>query len=106
MSTNRLTDEQSFSAMSDQELVDAYNRQVGNHGWGSARANYMYYLRRELERRDPKSRAEAEARMLEGCVCGFCRRQQKVLANLPMEREVQWEYEDTFYAHGMGVSLA
>jgi hypothetical protein len=96
-----------FSAMSYQELVDIYNRDASTTEWVSERADYIRCLLLELERRDPKSRAEAQARMEDGCVCKFCRRHKKLLATLPMERarEMKWDHSDKFHAHGLGVSL-
>lgn len=40
-----------FAANSDQELVDALNKEVGCTGWVSARGNYLGTLREEMERR-------------------------------------------------------
>jgi hypothetical protein len=40
-----------FHAMSDQELIEVFNREVGNPGWTSSRATYLALLREEFERR-------------------------------------------------------
>ncbi|MDO8569238.1 MAG: hypothetical protein Q7R89_00390 [bacterium] len=40
-----------FSAMSDEELIGAFNREVGNPGWTSSRATYLSLLREEFEKR-------------------------------------------------------
>ncbi len=40
-----------FRQMSMRELVAAYNSQIGNHGWGHARANFIGALHAELTRR-------------------------------------------------------
>ncbi len=40
-----------FKAMSDKELIDAFNRDVGNPGWVSARGEYHGALRAEFENR-------------------------------------------------------
>jgi hypothetical protein len=40
-----------FTAMSDEELVEAFNREVGNPGWTSSRATYLALLREEFEKR-------------------------------------------------------
>lgn len=41
-----------FLAMSDVQLIDAFNREVGNDGWVSARAAYLAALQDEFQRRD------------------------------------------------------
>ena len=41
-----------FSKMSDQQLVNAFNREVGNTGWVSARGIYLTALREEFARRN------------------------------------------------------
>lgn len=38
--------------MSDAELVEAFNKDVGNPGWVSARAAFLTALRDEFERRE------------------------------------------------------
>ncbi len=39
----------------DQELVNFFNKQVGNTGWGSARSYYLAALREEITKRDMDS---------------------------------------------------
>jgi hypothetical protein len=41
-----------FQAMDDAQLIDAFNREVGNSGWTGSRANYLVALHEELENRD------------------------------------------------------
>ena len=38
-----------FRAMSDVELVDAFNNQVGNNGWVSACMSYLWALHAEFK---------------------------------------------------------
>ena len=40
-----------FAQMTDCELVEAFNREVGNPGWGSARGAYLAALHREFQER-------------------------------------------------------
>ncbi len=40
-----------FHAMSDKQLIDAFNHEVGNDGWVSARASYLVALGNEFQRR-------------------------------------------------------
>jgi hypothetical protein len=40
-----------FRSMSDEELINAFNDDVGKHGWVSARASYHGALRDEFENR-------------------------------------------------------
>lgn len=40
-----------FEGMGDQELIEAFNHEVGNPGWGSARATYLSELHRAFEGR-------------------------------------------------------
>lgn len=40
-----------FATMSDEELVDAFNREVGNLGWVRSRGSYLLALRDEFESR-------------------------------------------------------
>ena len=40
-----------FREMSDAQLIDAFNREVGNTGWTSARASYGAALHREFDAR-------------------------------------------------------
>ncbi|WP_201328339.1 hypothetical protein [Thermotomaculum hydrothermale] len=41
-----------FEKMSDAELIEAFNREVGNPGWGSARGAYLAALHNEFMDRD------------------------------------------------------
>lgn len=41
-----------FEAMGDEELVEAFNREVGNPGWTSSRATYIALLHEEFEKRN------------------------------------------------------
>ncbi|MDX1687030.1 MAG: hypothetical protein R3248_03520 [Candidatus Promineifilaceae bacterium] len=38
--------------LSDEELVEAFNKEVGKPGWTNSRAKYFYKLREEFERRN------------------------------------------------------
>lgn len=40
-----------FLSMSDQQLVDAFNSQVGNKGMASAKMDYLHRLRQEFLQR-------------------------------------------------------
>lgn len=40
-----------FNAMSDDELIDAFNREVGNPGWTSSRVTYLSLLHEEFKKR-------------------------------------------------------
>jgi hypothetical protein len=40
-----------FNAMSDEELIGAFNHEVGNPGWTSSRATYLSLLHEEFEQR-------------------------------------------------------
>ena len=40
-----------FQKMNNNELIDAFNRDVGNPGWVSARANFLAALHDEFEDR-------------------------------------------------------
>ena len=40
-----------FSGYSDLELIEAFNGQVGNPGWGVARSGYLSALRSQLDAR-------------------------------------------------------
>ena len=40
-----------FKAFTDQELIDAFNREVGNPGWVSARGSYLAALHDEFKHR-------------------------------------------------------
>jgi hypothetical protein len=41
-----------FGNLSDQELIDAFNREVGNPGWTSGRATYLGALQKEFQSRN------------------------------------------------------
>ena len=41
-----------FRAMSDQELIEDFNREVGNDGWVSARAAFLAALHDEFNNRE------------------------------------------------------
>jgi len=41
-----------FQACSDQELVEAFNREVGKENWANARADYLFHLHRALVSRN------------------------------------------------------
>lgn len=43
--------EKRFSEFSDNELVTAYQRECGNNGWTSSRADYLADLHIEMEQR-------------------------------------------------------
>lgn len=47
---NRYTDR--FRDASEEELVEDFNREVGNRGWVAARAEYFTALHTELEERE------------------------------------------------------
>ncbi len=53
-----------FRGMSDEELIDAFNREVGNSGWTGARASYLAALHREFGRREYDYSAIGDARSL------------------------------------------
>lgn len=40
-----------FRLLGDEEIIDAFNRQIGNTGWRSARGAYLGALGSEFERR-------------------------------------------------------
>ncbi|MBC8342406.1 MAG: hypothetical protein H8E61_00315 [Bacteroidetes bacterium] len=40
-----------FQQMTDEELIKAFNREVGMHGWGNSRANSLSALHDEFIRR-------------------------------------------------------
>jgi hypothetical protein len=42
---------ESLAKLSDHQLIDSFNREVGNGGWGTARADYIHCLRCEIKRR-------------------------------------------------------
>ena len=41
-----------FQMMTDEEIINAYNREVGMHGWGNSRANFLSALHDEFIRRN------------------------------------------------------
>lgn len=41
-----------LSQLKDEQLIEKFNKQVGNKGWGHARANYLEALRKELLKRN------------------------------------------------------
>ncbi|WP_053971138.1 hypothetical protein [Mangrovimonas sp. ST2L15] len=41
-----------FDKLTDQEIIEKFNNQIGNHGWGSARANYLGAIRQQYEKRN------------------------------------------------------
>lgn len=53
-----------FLACTTQELVVAYNREVGKESWVNGRADYLYYLQRELVGRDVDVSAVLNGRTL------------------------------------------
>jgi len=40
-----------MAVMTDDDLICAFNRQVGNKGWGSAKASFLQSLHEEIKRR-------------------------------------------------------
>ena len=53
MKKNKLFKEftQRFDSLTDLELVDCFNQQVGNQGWGSAKASYLGALHKTFDKR-------------------------------------------------------
>ncbi len=43
---------ESFHSQPDEELVQSFNREVGNKGWTFARSVYLFCLRKELSERN------------------------------------------------------
>ena len=41
-----------FKAYSDLDIIAAFNREVGNSGWGTARSGYLSAIRHEFKRRE------------------------------------------------------
>jgi hypothetical protein len=41
-----------FLQLSDSEIIYAFNREVGNQGWGSIRAAYLAAIHKEFSRRN------------------------------------------------------
>lgn len=41
-----------LSQLKDEQLIEKLNKQVGNKGWGNARANYLEALKKELLKRN------------------------------------------------------
>lgn len=52
MKNNDYEYEDTLKKLSNEELVAAFNRQIGVTGWGNARAAYCNALRKEFQRRD------------------------------------------------------
>ena len=52
MKNNTYNFEVTLQQMNNQELTDRFNREVGNQGWGNARAAFLYALRNEFLSRD------------------------------------------------------
>lgn len=52
MKNNTYNFEATLQKMNDHELIDRFNQEVGNQGWGNARAAFLYALRNELLSRD------------------------------------------------------
>jgi hypothetical protein len=52
MKNNTYNFEATLQQMNDHELIDRFNQEVGNQGWGNARAAFLYALRNELLSRD------------------------------------------------------
>jgi hypothetical protein len=42
---------QKLSTISDLELIEKFNLEVGNNGWGTARASYLAAIHQEFNRR-------------------------------------------------------
>jgi hypothetical protein len=40
-----------FANINDEELINAFNREVGNNGWVNARALYLFEMKEEFEKR-------------------------------------------------------
>ena len=43
-----------LSPLKDEQLIEKFNQQVGNQGWGNARAYYLEEIRKELLKRNFK----------------------------------------------------
>ena len=41
-----------LSLLKDEQLIEKFNQQVGNQGWGNARAYYLEEIRKELLKRN------------------------------------------------------
>ena len=41
-----------FKNMSDENLIDSFNREVGNRGWTGSRATYLSALHEEFDNRE------------------------------------------------------
>ena len=52
MKNNTYNFEATLQKMNDHELIDRFNQEVGNQGWGNARAAFLYALRNEFLSRD------------------------------------------------------
>jgi hypothetical protein len=42
----------SLSSLNDEEFIEKFNEQVGNQGWGTARAIYLGVIREEFQERN------------------------------------------------------
>lgn len=40
-----------FGAISDEELIQIFNKEVGNSGWGTARASFLAAIHHEFDKR-------------------------------------------------------
>lgn len=40
-----------FKTYSNEEIIDCFNKEVGNSGWGTARASYLAAIQNEFGRR-------------------------------------------------------
>lgn len=52
MKKNPFDYQESLEKLSNDQLIEAFNRQVGVQGWGNARASYGRALRNEFLKRD------------------------------------------------------
>lgn len=43
---------ESLSQLDDEKLIERFNKEVGNTGWGTARSHYLEALRKELLKRN------------------------------------------------------
>jgi hypothetical protein len=53
-----------FLVCTDQQLVHAYNREVGKDNWTNGRADYLFHLQRELAGREVDCSAVISGRVL------------------------------------------
>jgi len=40
-----------FASLTNEEVVELYNKEIGNSGWGTARASYLAAIHYEFQRR-------------------------------------------------------